>query len=284
MRLMTILLTAALGATGVAAAGGARAASVEIKDAVARVTVVPEDRSDIKVEVTRPNGRLPLEIRSLGDRTIVDGKLARMGHSRIGNCRSSGESSWVDVRQVGRVDWADMPQVVIHTPRDVKVSAGGAVFGSAGRAASLELDNAGCGDWTLANIEGAAKIGQAGSGDTRMGSAGSLKLRVAGSGDIVTSDVRGAVDINIAGSGNASVRSVAGPLTVAIAGSGDVMVSGGQAAEMKVTVAGSGDVEFRGVADSLRARIAGSGDVRVAEVRGEVSKAVMGSGSVRVGR
>ena len=36
-------------------AGAAQAASVEVKDAVARVTVVPEARSDIKVEVISPN-------------------------------------------------------------------------------------------------------------------------------------------------------------------------------------------------------------------------------------
>ena len=35
------------------ASGAANAATREIKDAVARVTVIPEARSDIKVEVTR---------------------------------------------------------------------------------------------------------------------------------------------------------------------------------------------------------------------------------------
>ncbi|MBL8552710.1 MAG: hypothetical protein JNL41_00425, partial [Phenylobacterium sp.] len=64
---------AALGA--LAAAGPAQAASVEIKDAVARVTVVPEDRADIKVDIVRPHPRLPLTVRTLGDRTIVDGDL-----------------------------------------------------------------------------------------------------------------------------------------------------------------------------------------------------------------
>ena len=47
-----------------------------------------------------------------------------------------------------------MPQVVIRTPRDVNVDAGGAVFGSVGRSASLDLGNAGCGDWTIANVDG----------------------------------------------------------------------------------------------------------------------------------
>ncbi|HEY0648542.1 GIN domain-containing protein [Phenylobacterium sp.] len=280
MRLQTTLL-AAVAATFAAGFGAssAQAATVEIEDAVARVTVVPENRSDIKIEVISPNAKLPLTVRTAGDRTILDGDLDR----RIRSCRSTGERSQVHVRGVGDIGWAQMPQVVIRTPRDVKVEADGAVFGSVGRSASLELGNSGCGDWTIANVEGAARVSQAGSGDTRMGSSGSLKVRVAGSGDVATADVRGGLDINIAGSGSASVRSVNGPLEVSIAGSGDVDIGSGRATAMKVSVAGSGDVEFGGTADSLRARIAGSGDVHAHEVKGEISKSIMGSGSVRVG-
>jgi hypothetical protein len=280
MRLQTTLL-AAVAATFAAGfvATNAQAATVEIEDAVARVTVVPENRSDIKIEVISPNAKLPLTVRIAGDRTILDGDLDR----RIRNCRSSGERSQVHVRGVGDIGWAEMPRVVIHTPRDVKVEADGAVFGSVGRSASLELGNSGCGDWTIANVEGAARVSQGGSGDTRMGSSGSLKVRVAGSGDVATADVRGGLDINIAGSGSASVRSVNGPLEVSIAGSGDVDIGSGRATAMRVSVAGSGDVEFGGTADSLRARIAGSGDVHANEVKGEISKSIMGSGSVRVG-
>lgn len=275
------LQMALLAATAAFSAGAAQAASVEVKDAVARVTVVPEDRNDIKVEIVRANPRLPLMVRSLGDRTIVDGDLD--GRHRIHNCRSTGEKSSVDVRGIGNIGWADFPQVVIHTPRDVHIDADGAVFGSVGRSASLHLGNAGCGDWTVANVERQAKISQAGSGDTRMGSTGALKVNVAGSGDVMAADVRGGLDVSIAGSGDTAVRSINGPLEVSIAGSGDVSIEGGRATTMKVSVAGSGDVEFRGVADSLRARIAGSGDVHASEVKGEISKVVMGSGSVRVG-
>eukprot|EP01035_Chromulina_nebulosa_P060065 gene60065-82174_t len=49
------VLAGCIAAAAVMAAGAAQAASIEIRDAVARVTVVPEARSDIKVEVTRPN-------------------------------------------------------------------------------------------------------------------------------------------------------------------------------------------------------------------------------------
>jgi len=276
MRLQTILLAA----VAALSAGAAQAASIEVKDAVARVTVVPENRSDVRVEVVTPNARLPLGIRVLGDRTIIDGDLER----KIRNCRGSGERAAVEVRGVGTIAYADMPVVVIHTPRDVKLATGGAVFGSVGRSGSLELGNSGCGDWTVANVEGEARVSQAGSGDTRMGSSGALKVRVAGSGDVAAADVRGGLDISIAGSGSAHIKSVTGPLDISVAGSGDVDIQGGRATTMKVSIAGSGDVDFAGTADSLRARIAGSGDVHAAEVKGDVSKSIMGSGSVRIGR
>lgn len=266
--------------TALAVAGASDAATVEVRNAVARVVVIPEARNDIKVEIVRPNGALPLTVRTLGDRTTIDGDLDR----RISDCRSAGDRSWVQVRGLGKVGWADMPQVVLHTPRDVKVEMGGAVFGSVGRSASLSLGNSGCGDWTIANVEGAARISQAGSGDTQVGTTGMLKIRVAGSGNVAASDVRGGLEVAIAGSGSAGVRSIAGPLIITVAGSGDVNVASGKASEMKVSVAGSGDIDFGGVAETLRARVAGSGDVRVNAVTGEISKSIMGSGSVRVGR
>jgi hypothetical protein len=272
-------LTGFIAGAAVMAAGSAQAASIEIRDAVARVTVVPEARSDIKVEVTRRNDELPLTIRTTGDRTILDGDLDR----RIRNCHSAGEGSSVTVRGAGTVRWEDMPQVIIRTPREANVVAGGAVFGTVGRSASLVLDNAGCGDWTIANVEGAARIAQAGSGDTRMGSSGSLRIRVAGSGDVAAASVKSGLDISIAGSGSARVSAASGALDISVAGSGDVVIGGGTASNMTVAIAGSGDVDFQGTAANLRARIAGSGDVHVNAVTGEVSKTVMGSGAVRIG-
>ena len=273
----TVLMIAA--ATAALAAGAASAASVEVKDAVARVTVIPENRTDIKVEIVSANPRLPLEVRTFAGQTIVDGGL---GH-RIRDCHGNGENITVRVRGLGDIAWREMPQVVIHTPRDVDLDAGGAVWGTVGRSASLRLGNAGCGDWTVGNVEGAMRISQAGSGDTRTGSAGAAKVRVAGSGDTVVGDIRGGLDVDIAGSGDVTVASVAGPLDVHVAGSGDVKVASGHAPTMTVGIAGSGNVNFGGTADSLKAHIAGSGDVRARQVTGQVSKTVMGSGGVTIG-
>src|SRR5215213_2307985 len=104
MRLQLILLAAAAALS----AGAAQAASVEIKDAVARVTVIPENRSDIKVEIVRPNSRLPIQVRTLGGRTIVDGDLDR----KIRNCRGGDGRTVVTVRGVGDIGWDEMPQII----------------------------------------------------------------------------------------------------------------------------------------------------------------------------
>jgi len=133
--LMLLAATAALSA----AAGAAGAATVEIKDAVARVTVIPENRPDIKVEFLSNNPRLPLQVREFGGKTIVDGDL---GH-RIRSCNGSGERVRVGVRGIGDVVWRDMPQVVIRTPRDARVEAGGAVDVDVVEAQTLQAVGAG---------------------------------------------------------------------------------------------------------------------------------------------
>lgn len=273
-----IVSCAALAAA--ASAGGAQAASVEIRDAVARVVVAPESRTDVAVEVLTRNGRLPLEVRRSGDRVVIDGGLSR----RIMTCASRGGRTRVNIRGVGEVAYADMPQILIRTPRQVEVAADGAVFGEIGRAASVDLSNAGCGDWLLANVAGRMSIRQVGSGDARAGQAGQADLQVAGAGDIVTRAIEGPLAIKVAGSGDVLVERVSGPLNVQVAGSGDVKVLSGQASAMEVTVAGSGDIDFGGEAASLTAKVMGSGDVRARAVRGAVNKTVMGSGDVIVGR
>lgn len=276
MRLLTVLTAAsALGLI----AGAANAATVEVKDAVARVVVIPENRQDIKVEFLTTNPRLPLQVRSSGSKTIIDGDLDR----KIKSCHSEGGKARVYVSGVGDIAYADMPQIVVRMPKEARVEAGGAVFGSVGKTSSLELSNAGCGDWTVGNVAGKLNINVAGSGDTHAGSSGQAQLRVAGSGDVRTQAINGALEISVAGSGDVNVASIAGPLTVKIAGSGDVNIRAGKASEVEASIAGSGNVDFGGVAGSLSAKIAGSGDVHVESVTGEVSKAIVGSGNVSVG-
>ncbi|MDB5454022.1 MAG: putative filamentous hemagglutinin/adhesin [Caulobacteraceae bacterium] len=285
MRITTALLAPALSVMGLSvmglalSAGAASAQSLEIRDAVARVTVIPEARSDIKVEILTANGQLPLQVRGSGQKVTIDGNLGR----RIRGCDGEGKAIAVRVAGVGKVTYAQMPQVVVRTPRDVRVASGGAVYGTIGRAGNVELGNAGCGDWVIANVDGALSLSEAGSGDMRSGAAGRAKIRLAGSGDLYAGAIRGPVEVDLGGSGDVTVGSVNGMLDVKIAGSGDVEVKGGHATAMTTSVAGSGSVTFDGVADTLKVRVAGSGDVNVQQVTGEVSRSVLGSGELRIG-
>jgi hypothetical protein len=263
-----------------AAAAQAAAPAVEIKDAVARVVVIPEDRADVRVEILTANRRLPLKITTGRSRTIVDGGLHA---KRIRSCSGAGRDAVVRVAGVGEVPFGDMPQIVVHAPRDVDLSAGGAVFGAVGRTRNLTLGAAGCGDWTIGNVAQRLRLSLADAVVARAGSAGEAKLRMAGGGAIATAAVEGRVDVDLAGAGAVRVKSVAGPLDAHLAGSGDIAVDGGHASAMTASVAGTGRVVFGGTADSLQARIVGSGVVRARQVRGPVTKGVVGSGVVRIG-
>jgi hypothetical protein len=279
MRALLLLATAAtaLGFAGAAAADP----SVKIKDAVARVEVIPEARSDVKVEFLTTNQSLPLKIRQDGSDVTVDGGL-RM--NRINGCNTVMGKRVIHVRGVGDVKWEDIPQVVVRVPMNAEVAAGGAVFGNVGRTDHLELSNAGCGDWTVANVRGKLDLNQAGSGDTRVGSVGSAEINIAGSGDVKMQEVGGDLDISIAGSGGVNTASVNGKLEASIAGSGDVTVLGGRARSVDVNIMGSGNVDFGGEAANVEVSVAGSGDVRIAKATGPVSKHVAGSGDVIIGR
>lgn len=274
MKHVLLAVTAAL-----ACAGGAQAAGIEINHAAVRVTIVPEARTDVAVSLYKSDPRLRVRISKLGDTVIVDGGLGLRG----ADCKTEGGRKGVSVFGVGFTPVDDLPQILVRTPMEVKVKAHGAVFGAVGRSARLELDNAGCGDWTVGDVTGPAVVRLAGSGDVRAGSVGSAEVRISGSGDATLGQIRNGLTSAIAGSGDLTAASVSGPVDVRVAGAGDVIAKGGQATVMKAAIAGSGDVRFGGSAQSLDARIAGSGDISVGKVSGAVSKRVAGSGEVRVG-
>ena len=281
-----------------AAAQPAAAQDAEIRNAVARVIVIPEDRADIAVEITPGSADLPqLTVERRGDKVRIDGGLGRrrsvmqFSSDSIRECnngpadaRQPGEGATVELRGKGRIRLEDAPLVVLRTPRDVDVSAGSGVYGAVGRGArSVDLGAGGCGNWTVANVDGRLEVAVGGSGTVRAGTSRTLEASVGGSGSILAG-ATGGLEANIGGSGNIVVASVNGPTEVSIGGSGDVLIRGGRASTLEVAVAGSGNVRFDGTASSLEASIAGSGDVRVAEVTGPVSRSIVGSGEVRVGR
>lgn len=296
---MRALLAIGVAGAAILAAGAAQAApSIEFNYAAARVTVIPQQRADVKVVIQATNKDLSLQVRTEGEKTIVDGDL----RNKIRSCDARNGKIFVKVTGVGQVAYENFPQVIVYVPMNAQVGASGAVFGSVGRTDSLTLSNAGCGDWTVGNVGGDLKLNIAGSGDTKVGSAGGavinlagsgdvamgavsrdLAVKIGGSGDVAVGNVGSDVSIQIGGSGDTAVASVNGQVNVSIAGSGDVAIRSGQASALSASIAGSGDVLFGGTAGTVSAKIAGSGDVHVARVTGPVSKSVVGSGGVVVG-
>lgn len=293
----TALIAAAAVATltGLAAAP-ASAAEVEIRNAVARVVVIVEDRQDVGVEVTQGGSRLPaIHVRREGGDVKIDGGLRRSGmlgsNDGIRSCNSGrsdaaqpGQGATVEVRDLGRVRLEDAPLIVLRTPRDVDVSASGAVFGSVGRGArSVELNNGGCGNWNIANVDGDLELGLGGSGTIRAGTSRSLDASVGGSGSIAAGPT-GRLKAAVGGSGNVDVASVNGRGELSIGGSGGVNVRQGRMDKLSVAIGGSGDVRYGGATRDLDVAIAGSGSVRVASATGSVSRSVVGSGTLHIGR
>ena len=246
-------LAAAVGAFAASAAlaSTVQAGEVEIRNTVARVVVIAEDRTDIQVSVDQGSSGLPaIEIRRRGDDVFIEGGLRR----RIQDCRSnvfvgdptqmpSGVS--VEVRDHGRVEMAQAPLIVIRTPMNVDIDAEGAVWGAIGRADNVELGAGGCGDWSVGTVQNSLSVAVGGSGDVRTGTAQALE--------------------------------------VAVGGSGEVTINCGRAPAMDIGIGGSGTVIFNGEAGDVDVAIAGSGDVRIARVTGRVERAIVGSGDIRIG-
>ena len=264
-------IAAALAAAGPVAAKDGPSAKIE--HAVARVVVIVEDRADIGVEIEQGTSGLPaVQVRRRGNDVLIDGGLhgGLFGNNSIRNCQSGpddarqpGEGASVEVRRVGTVRLTDAPLIVIRTPRDVEVGTeSGAVFGAVGRgAASIELANGGCGDWTVANTDGVMSLSTMASGDMRAGTSGRLEANVMGSGSI-TAGATGGLEANVMGSGDIDVVRVDGPV--------------------EANVMGSGDINIPGTVTSIEANIMGSGDINVAGATGAVSHSIMGSGRIVV--
>jgi hypothetical protein len=277
MRLAIAIVAAA---TAIGAAGTACAApSVEIRDAVARVTVIPEDRADVKVEMLTTNAALPLEVRTVGGATVITGNLEH----RISDCNSRGEHPSARVRGVGEITYENMPQVVIRTPKAVSVEAGGAIYGSIGRAASLDLENSGCSAWTIADVAGDATLRESGAGSVKMGSAGRLQLRLSGAGNVHATQVRQGLDATLSGAGSVNIDDLSGVVQAHVSGVGHIKVDQGHASTMQASISGVGSVDFGGDAQSLDASISGFGGIRVKAVSGSVTKSISGGGHVTVG-
>lgn len=248
--------------------------SIRLRHVAAFVSVVPEDRTDVSVEIDNPGGAPMPAISSDDNRVIVDGQL----RGRIQDCREDG----VELRGYGFVANEQLPRITIRAPRALSIGVSGAGRTEIGETQSLDLDFSGCGAARLATVLGDLNIDLSGSGEVRGAGAQSLDADVAGSGEIEVGPIANGADVSIAGSGSVAINGLTGALDVSGAGSGSLEVRGGEVTVANVDLAGSGDVTIRAPVQRLEASIVGSGDVQVTAAVGEVDAEIAGSGNVTV--
>ncbi|MFX9181041.1 hypothetical protein ABTN76_20025, partial [Acinetobacter baumannii] len=85
---------------------------------------------------------------------------------------------------------------------DARVGGSGAVFGEVSSSNSLDISNAGCGDWRVADVRGPLRLSMAGSGDVHAGSAGEAHVSISGSADVALGPVNGVLETRTSGSGD----------------------------------------------------------------------------------
>jgi hypothetical protein len=253
----SLLILAALGAVS-ATPGLASAADIRFKDVVANVQVIPETRSDFKVDVVRTYPGLPaFQVTRTANGVVVDGGLYR----RLNSCGGFGG---IHIKDGPRVPKNAIPQIVVHAPLDFRLRANGYVQGQVGSARTVGLEVSGCGDWTVGDVSQKFSLEVSGLGDVHVGHTGASTVSLSGLGDV-------------------DIVSVNGPLDIDASGLGGIRVHGGHATVMKASLSGMGDLTFKGTADSLDASASGMGGINVAKVTGAVRKNRSGLASIKVG-
>lgn len=259
------------------------ATGVDITGAAARLTVIAEDRGDVSIDVTAGARLAAPAVRLDGGRVVIDGGL----NNRLRGCRSIGlagpAQTTVQVTGVGWVRVDELPQITMRVPRTLDLTSRGTVFATIGASNGGRVRLGGCGDATIARVNGPLDLTMMGSGDIDVGEVtGALRAQLDGSGDLTIAAALAGADLKLRGSGDLDLERIAGPLVADLDGSGDIRVGPG-ASEAQLSLQGSGDVVTGAVRGPLSARADGSGNVTVASVAGgPVQLALVGSGDVAV--
>ena len=275
---------AIISGAGVARAETYAAARVDIANAAIQLHVIPEARTDIAMQVA-PNARFPaISARVINGRLVVDGGLRNRVHGcGSWNLFANSREQNIMIFGLGSVPQHALPTVTLRVPRDLDLTAAGAVFGDVGASAGGRLSFDGCGRMAVDASAGALDVMQNGSGDLDVASVGgALRVRLNGSGDVRAVSAGAGVQAELVGSGNLMVASMSGPLTARLDGSGDLHV-GGTASGANLDLQGSGDVAIGAVSGPLRAHLDGSGNLGIASMTGGQADLVLnGSGDLIV--
>lgn len=277
-----LILAAAMGA-GTAEAQTFTATGVDITNTAALIHIIPENRSDIAVDIG-PTGRLPAITANLvNNRLVIDGGLG----NRIHGCNNivifSSHHETVNIWGIGHVVVQSLPTITLHVPRQLDLNANGAIFGDAGASDGGRVGFGGCGRLAMGPVSAALDLKQTGSGDVDVATVqGALRAQLNGSGDLRVIGASAGANLELIGSGDMTIGAISGPLVAHLDGSGDVTVPDG-ASNGDLDLRGSGDMRVGVVNGPLRAHLDGSGDLVVASMHGgPADLSLQGSGDLNV--
>lgn len=249
--------------------------SLVIKHTAARITITPEDRTDFAVEIDNP-GKAPMPVVTVSHGDLrIDGQLS----GRVEACRDGGGAA---LEGYGELALEELPQIIIHAPRTLNLSLGGASVTSIGPSEAMALDFSGCGSVAAGDVAGALEVELSGAGTVNAGAARSLELDSSGAGDFAAGAIGGDADIEVSGAGGASLASLAGDLVVESTGAGDVTVGGGAVTSATIDLSAAGDVSIGAPVQLLKVDIVGPGSVEVTATIGDLEAEIRGPGSVTV--
>lgn len=239
--------------------------SVDIVHAAANVTVIPEDRANVDVQITAGGGRVAApQARMTAEGLVIDGGL----RNRFRGCTNNLTGQTIArIRGIGNVPREQLPRITLRVPRTLDLTAAGAVYTEIGASSGGDVVMSGCGDTDIAATSGALNVTLNGSGDIDAAAVGgALAATVNGSGSLNVERASGQATLRLNGSGDLVVGNVGGGLNAQLAGSGSLRT--GAARGARLVLNGSGDVNAGAITGALDADLTGSGTMRVASVDG----------------
>jgi hypothetical protein len=258
--------------------GGAWAAELVLDGLVARVTVIPEVRSDFAVEVRAGSGGLPdVSVSEEGGRALLTSGV------EVGACVGSGDRMQVGLRDGTRAEMSDAPEVIIHAPLTFSVSgANSGLIGQIGPAEDLAITQSGCVFWDVADVAGRLRVNLSAGARLTAGASDSTLLGASAGAAISTGAVSDLVAEASAG-GMIRVASASGSAEANAASGGSIEIKGGETTTLRAEASSGARIVHRGKVESLWADASVGGEVEVSEVENVVSRSVSIGGRVVVG-
>ncbi len=236
------------------------------------------------IEITKQSGTSDFSIDQNGNDLKING-----GHKKFRYVSCENKKGDVLYKKKGdgffgggsaKQKLSDQAHLEIAVPVNTIVNIDKSFYaGEIGDIGGADIHLTHCGDLTIGNISGVAKLSTHGSGSVTVGSINESDVELHGSGSISglsASDM----NLDLHGSGSADFGDV-GAIDADLHGSGSISL-GDVDGEMFAELHGSGSIRADNIRGGLRSESHGSGSISLISVNGPIDIESMGSGGVKI--